>query len=343
VKGILYSIVVLILVIAAHQPAAAFPRFAQRLGASCQSCHVNPTGGGMRNVYGVTYGQETLPVREWREETGMENFSTQLSEVFSFGADFRTRIVYRSLDRTTSFLQTQGDLYFAANVNKKLTVYLDKGVSSGTEVFGILKMLPAHGYVKIGRFTPAYGIRLEDRNNRAEDTGFELGLAPGDLTLSGGVFNGSGDDTRKVLAARAEGRAEIGEVKVNLGGSVLRTPSATATTRLLGAFGGVSVSDLTIFGEADFRKDESSAGDRKSLLTYAEADYLVHPGVDLKVIYEYSDPDVDVKSGSFTATSFGFEFFPVAGLEVKPLFRLQKEEPVDLDNNEFHCLFHFYL
>jgi hypothetical protein len=331
------------LLLAAQGAAEAFPRFAQRIGASCQSCHVNPTGGGMRNAYGVTYGQETLPVREWKEETGMENFSTQLSEVFSFGADFRTRVVYRSLDRTTSFLQTQGDLYFAANVNKKLTVYLDKGVTSGTEVFGLLKMLPAHGYVKIGRFTPAYGIRLEDRNNQAEDTGFELGLAPGGLTVSGGVFNGSGDVKQKVLAARAEGRTEIGDIRLNLGGSVLRTPSSTATTRLLGAFGGVSCAELSLFGEADFRKDEAAAGDRRSFLTYVEADYMVRSGLDLKVIYEYTDPDVDLKSGSFSATSFGVEFFPVAGLEVKPLFRLQKEEPVDQDNNEFHCLFHFYL
>jgi hypothetical protein len=341
VKSIVFALA--LVVIAMQGTAQAFPRFAQRIGASCQSCHVNPTGGGMRNAYGVTYGQETLPVGEWREETGMENFSTQLSEVFSFGADFRTRVVYRSSDRTTSFLETQGDLYFAANLNKKLSVYLDKGVSSGTEVFGLLKMLPAHGYVKIGRFTPAYGIRLEDRNNRAEDTGFELGLAPGAFTLSGGVFNGSGDDKQKVLAARAEGRTEIGGLKLNLGGSVLRTPSATATTRMLGAFGGVSLSGLTIFGEADFRKDDAAAGERKSLLTYAEADYMVRSGLDLKVIYEYSDPDVDLKSGIFSAYSFGFEFFPVAGLEVKPLYRLQKEEPVDQDNNEFHCLFHFYL
>ena len=338
-----FSFSLAILLLAVSCSAGAFPRFAQRIGATCQSCHVNPTGGGLRTSYGVTYGQETLPVGEWREETGMENFSTQLSDVFSFGADFRTRIVHRSADATTSFLETQGDLYFAANVNKRLTVYLDKGVASGTEVFGLLKLLPAHGYIKIGRFTPAYGIRLEDRNNRAEDTGFELGSSPGPITLSAGVFNGSGGDKRKVLSARAEGRTEIGEVKLNLGGSVLRQPAAGADVRLLGAFGGVSAGSLTVFGEADFRRDDAGGATRDALLTYAEADFLVRSGLDLKVIYEYTDPDVDLKTGSFSVWSFGFEFFPVAGLEVKPLFRLQKEEPVDLDNNELHCLFHFYL
>jgi hypothetical protein len=334
---------ILLAVVLAAGSAEAFPRFAQRIGASCQSCHQNPTGGGMRNIYGVTYGQESLPVREWREETGMEGFSTQLSEAISFGADFRTRVVHRTADRTTSFLETQGDLYFHANVNKRLSLYLDKGIESGMEVFGLLKVLPAKGYVKIGRFTPAYGIRLEDRNNRAEDTGFELGIAPGSVTLSGGVFNGGGAGKRKVLVARAEARAEIGDLKASLGGSVLQQPSAAVDVRFLGAFGGLSYDDLTVFGEVDFRRDESAAGSRDGLLTYVEADYLLLQGVDLKAIYEYTDPDVDLKSGSFSSYSFGAEFFPLAGLEVKPLYRIQKEKPAELDNDEFHLLFHFYL
>ena len=319
-----------------------FPRFAYRIGASCQNCHVNPTGAGMRNTYGVTYGQETLPVKSWQQDVGLENFSTNLSDFISFGADFRTRTVYGTLDNSTSFSET-GDLYFLAKLNQKLSVYLDTRITSGMEVFGMAKILPMKGYLKVGKFSPAYGIRLEDRNNRAEDTGFELGVAPGNFTFSSGMFNGSSDDKRKVFVARADTRIEFGDIKTSVGGSVYQQPSSAVDLRLLSVFGGGSYSDMTVFGEVDFRRDENNAGIRNGLLSYVEGDYVVTSGIDLKFIYEYYDPDVDVKSGNFSAYTIGIEFFPIAGLEMKPLYRIQKESPTEINNDEFHLLFHFYL
>jgi len=46
-------------------PSLALPRFAARTGAKCQSCHVDPTGGEMRQAFGVQYGRDQLPVPEW--------------------------------------------------------------------------------------------------------------------------------------------------------------------------------------------------------------------------------------------------------------------------------------
>ena len=48
--------------------ATALPRFASRKGARCQSCHVNPSGGAMRQPFGVQYGWEQLPVPAWSKE-----------------------------------------------------------------------------------------------------------------------------------------------------------------------------------------------------------------------------------------------------------------------------------
>ncbi len=297
----------------------------------------------MRNAYGQTYGQQTLPVKAWQDEFGIDNFSTNLSDVIAFGADFRTRIIYRASDHNTSFIETQGDLYFDAKVNKKLSVYLDKGISTGMEVFGLARVLPMKGYMKIGRFTSAYGIRLDDRNNRAEDTGFELGLAPGDMTLSAGIFNGPADDRLKTFATRADIRHEFGELKTSIGGSLYRQPSAANDLRLLSAFGGASYMNLTVFGEADFRRDVTTSATEDALLSYIEADYLLTSGLDLKFIYEFFDPNVHLKTGSNSAYTIGFEFFPMAGLEVKPLYRIQRERPVELQNDEFHLLCHVYL
>ena len=46
-KSIKYFVLVIII-----NTLFALPRFALEQGASCVSCHVNPTGGGMRNDYG---------------------------------------------------------------------------------------------------------------------------------------------------------------------------------------------------------------------------------------------------------------------------------------------------
>ncbi|MBP9211713.1 MAG: hypothetical protein KBF97_02880 [Bacteroidetes bacterium] len=47
----------LALLVTASAMLEALPKFATRQGAKCQSCHVNPTGKGMRSTFGSTYGR----------------------------------------------------------------------------------------------------------------------------------------------------------------------------------------------------------------------------------------------------------------------------------------------
>jgi hypothetical protein len=177
-------------------------------------------------------------------------------------------------------------------------------------------------------------------------TGAELAVSPGAFTIMGGVYNssdsyGSATAKDKALLGRAEGMFKLtDEMNLGFGANVFSKRVAGVKTTLAGAFGSFSYNGLTLMGELDLIR---SGGSPEAVATYSEIDYVVTPGVDLKVMYEFYDPDRDLKTGSMSRYSFGFEFFPISGVEVRPLYRISKEEPVDRKNNEFLVVFHFYL
>ncbi|MBI4536058.1 MAG: hypothetical protein HY708_07250 [Ignavibacteriae bacterium] len=355
------------------ETASALPRFASRTAAKCQSCHVNPSGGGIRQTFGVTYGRDELPVPTWSDEFGLDDFSTNLTDFVSVGADFRTLFFYQQIPDTglvpppaksnNAFWQMQGDVYMNFRLAKRVSIYIDKGIYSGFEIFGLLNILPAHGFIKVGKFVPNYGTKLDDhtayvRNytgfsaerGRAELTGGEIGFSPGPVTITGGVFNaadgfGAGTGNQKAFLGRAEGIFKATEeIAIGLGGNVFTRKSAAGVrTTLLGGFGSFSYQNLTIFGEGDLVETKAGGVKVTALIAYIEADFVVTPGLDVKFAYDFYDPDKDFKTGAMSRYSFGFEFFPLSGVEVRPIYRLVKEDPTDVKNDEFHLLIHFYL
>jgi hypothetical protein len=351
--------------------ASALPRFSSRTGARCQSCHVNPSGAGMRQPFGVQYGRDKLPVPEWSEELALDDFSTQLTDFVSIGADFRTLFFYRQIPDTGSsspsnsnaFFQMQGDVYMQFRLARKVSIYIDKGIYSGLEIFGLLNLLPANGFIKVGKFVPNYGTKLDDHTTfireatgfspergRPELTGVEMGIHPGPLSITGGLYNasdgfGAGTGNNKAVLGRAEGLFKLDQnMFLGLGANVFsrRGPAGVRTT-LIGGMGSFSYETFTIFGEVDLIKTKTGSATVDGLVTYIEASYMVTPGLDLKLAYDFYDPDKDLKTGAVSRYSIGFEFFPISGVEVRPIYRIVKEDPVDVKSDEFHVIVHFYL
>ncbi len=361
----------------------ALPRFASRMGVKCQSCHVNPTGKGMRTPFGQNYGAFDLTIPTWKDESQLREITGKISPNLSIGLDMRTLIFASPSAGTSSAFQMQGDIYLTFQLNKYVKVYADKGLYSGFEIFALAKVLPLDGYVKAGKFMPAYGTRIDDHNafirggpyggalfqqdyaplaaqgylsglrfgERSEDTGLELGFTPGVLTITAGIFNGAPGSglngvigTRyKAVALRADATFKTGYGNIMLGGSLYDRPAAGTRETFTGLFGAVTIAErFTLNSEVDLVSLRIGGRDLSGRMFWNELNVLLVEGVDLKLGYEFYDPDIDLKNGSFTRIVLGTEVFLLPGVELRPLYVIHKEEPTDLDNDEFRLLLHFF-
>ena len=351
-------------------PALSLPRFASRTGLKCQSCHVDPSGGQMRQTFGVQYGRDQLPVPEWSKSPDVTDFSNVITNILGVGADFRTIYYNRKLPdstRSDGLFQMQGDLYVNLRVAQKVFIFLNlnKGASSGFDAFALLNVLPASGHLKIGRFIPDYGTNFDDHTayvrqytklspefDVVERTGAEAAVSPGPFTVLGGIYNadeggGIPGTNNKALLGRGEGMFKLSDrAFLGLGGNVLSTKTGIpgVSTTYYGGFGSFSLGDFTLLGEADWIRSSPAGVVTTALATYAEADYVVVQGVDLKLAYDFYDQDIHYKTGSKSRYSVGVEFFPASGVEIRPVYRILKQQNPDIGTmNEFDLMLHLYL
>ncbi len=347
----------------------ALPKYASRTGYKCEACHVNPTGMGMRTEFGSEYGRDDITLPTYKGTTDFDQYSTKLTPNLSFGADFRSIFYHETFDNANTFLQMQGALYLDFRLNKKLQIYANKDLFGDAEVFGLAKVLPADGYIKVGRFIPAYGTKVDDHNyfirggpynptvqfdNRlptgypaglrfgelSEDTGLELGFAPSIFTFNVGLFDGlpgvslpTSGTKNKSVAVRGDARFTLAGINLNFGGSYYDSPSPTNHETFFGPFGAVTLfSNLTLTSELDFVQQKLPTQSMTTgIIWWHELNWMVSQGIDLKLAYESYDPDKDLQNGVFNQVTVGAELFVLSGVEVRPLYRFNLN---DLPNGE---------
>jgi hypothetical protein len=349
------------------QPGKALPRFAVDSGVGCQACHVNPTGGGMRNEFGAEYYSRTvLPMRTYQQSQGLSGFSTALTDFIRVGSDFRTLLLFRD-NNTSTFWQMQGDLYISMQATRDLLLYLDIGLYQGFEVFGLLNIPSIDSFIKVGKFVPSYGVRTDDHNvytrsgapgiidvpfgERAEDTGVEFGYDSERTTLSIGFFNGNpgggpsfAEENINAVALRGEWRIpSSNSFNGSIGGSLYRNKGIAYETIHYGVFGGLaSERNFNLLGELQFvsRKQPPAASAENYLLLFTEFNYLLRQGIDVKIQYNMGAGGTPDRSRH--AVGLGAELFFLPGLELRPLYRIHFSD--DLPNfSEFIIMFHLFI
>lgn len=327
----------------------------------------------MRTRYGLTFGLGTLTMAahaDSADNEGAVTFDPRLGESVTLGGDLRTQYIGESAGKTSTFHMMTASMYGNVRLTGDIsaTVRFDLvnaayGERSGPEVYVIARVLPGRWYVKGGDFLPAFGMRLDDHTGYTrggdlgsipgavglpgliftpnyKDIGLEIGGSAGDLEITAGVLNGTGNAVRldfrdsKAFLARLEYALTISGAHLVVGTSGYHYDAY----RLGGFHAGIGTDFLAVYGEADFTKHRlQSSGfviDRSAdqMAAFVAVDVRVTRGIWLTGKYDRFDPARGVPSDEFTRYTVGLELFPWPFIELRPQIRLAAE-PSAVENN----------
>lgn len=309
----------------------------------------------MRTPYASQY---LVPQRISMQEGAGEGPDPQIGQDVTIGTDLRTLFLYRDdTESRNHFVQMQGALYLAFQFDERISAYIHQefvqdtsgpGESSASayEVFATAHVLPWSGYIKTGRFVPAFGWRVPDhrtftRRNLVflpafpphSDTGVEVGFRPGGFFLQGSILNGEFRSTfdsndEFAYAGRGSWLGSWRALNIAVGGSYYRNRRTTGVVRAWGPFAGANWNRLTWTGEADW----SEAGPVATFTTAHELSVEVVQGVDVIGTYDFDDVNRDLKSGAVHRIGFGVEAFPYPYLQLRTKFNaFQIDEGPDVN------------
>lgn len=374
-NSLVISAVILFTII--FNEAFSYPRFAAYSGDKCVDCHVNPTGGLMRNKGGFNYAKNNLNMELFKKLAGKTQFSPKVTESISLGGDVRVAQVDNEVEGASnfnSFLAMQGDVYLNASLNDIVDVFATSGIyipgaETKYEVFGLISNLPADLYFKVGRFKPNYGIRVAEHRayqrkyllNAPYDvnTGFEFGISPEWFNFNAGIYNPQnqaflGTDPHKMFVASADFNFGFSDnnFNVTLGGSFFNNPyntidtgftkTITANKKSYGVFTRLGFfKKVSLLAEVDFEENKSDIPLRRSLYGYAELNVIVIKGIEFRNQFEIYNKNRDTEGEDVKRISTGLAFFPFFGFETEAMVRFGIEDP-EIKNNEFQWNFHFY-
>ena len=377
-RSMLNRVVPIILSLIFVSQVLALPRFAVRDNYLCSKCHVNPDGAGLRNDYGAGYySKDILPMDFWGD-FGSEEFTARLNEFIRYGADVRMQY-YRydsDIETTDAIFPMQADIYFGVNPSEELTLYFETGLLqtlASSEIWVQANLLPMDGYLRVGQFLPAYGLRLDDHTAfirgghvgsmqlpasvtggfephqglhwepEASTIGAEIGLQPGNsiLALSVGKSQRNPDYS---LALNAAHVFYLGQLNFLAGLSSFHGnyyPGLDPYT-YAGVYGGINWRGLSFLGEFDFTSDYSGDG-VNGYASYAELNLLILKGVTSIVRFEVYDPDLEHTGRTLQRITLGGEIFPMPYVELKPQIRiLTSAADEDFQQTELLIQTHFW-
>jgi hypothetical protein len=349
---------------------------------SCNVCHVNPSGGMLRNDTGYYFGTKTLPmVREIPENVQSYMEKLKPNEHIRLGGDFRFMSLYEEdREKNPALFPMQADLYLDVDLHEYVAFMTQFGLERGgnaavREAFGMVRDFPFNSYIKLGKFLPPFGHRLQDhtafiRSETGFDhsqsgsyySGVEIGAEP--LVLFGRLafFN---EDVTPALNTESSRRGVSGVIGwrglwLHLGASYMdiinyeTSLNETVDRNVYGVFGAVRAKGvpylerLTYLFEWDFRTDEhidpgGHSTDEEADIVFNELNYRALDGVELKLRYETYDPEDDSSSETgLERYVVGVDLYPYPFTELSLQYRHNEEDVDETSNDEFLAIAHLW-
>lgn len=305
----------------------------------------------------------------------MLSTSPKIGENIYLGMDFRTQYIYAEQLKKTDFQKMAAAMYATLKVNEKIDAFAKYDfITQVFEGYGVARILPNNSYVKVGTFTPNFGIRLDDHTayTRGGDfgltapgsfapglyltpyyteTGIEVGAYLGKIayiTASAGrsSLNGQIFSKDPIYTGRAEFTPKIGKLGTFFGGSftAFNTPGNFGQkSKIYGFFAGVGYDKIALMGEYDMgdNYDADITNELKSNYLMLKASYRFMIGLEGIVRYDMIDPNTDSELDELSRLIVGLEYFPYSFVEIRPQYRFNFEDP-QIANNVFVVQFHFW-
>jgi len=312
---------------------------------------------------------------------------------YSVGGDIRS-MVYLPLDSVSddwAIFPMQLDLHAAGvpyNPQKynegRLTLYMTMGFEGDRgdgydgfwerfymkEWMALFHDLPYQMYAKLGRFTPAFGWRIDDHTAYTRQiqwmgdcfpfndpdrrcweqqvTGLEVGLNPNYLYANVSVFNPANDWADPFEVDDHFGTAvNVGyrDLLWQLGASFMfedRSDAQEAWGSLQWSLNfhsathnwkGLDLVPLIYLGEATYRFMDEGAAETHSLALMNELDWWVMDGLNVEVRHDYLDPNLDVDDDQLHRLSVGVRYHVYTWISMMVFYR-HNHEATDEFNDE---------
>jgi hypothetical protein len=321
------------------------PYLAVREGLKCSSCHVNPTGGGMRTAFGDVFDQTQLAAQTVRSPWGL--WTGDITKVLRVGGDlyYDATVTQTPDTKTTDQFQIQrGDVYLEADViPNRLELYADEMVAPGRaqneEAYALLWSANHEWYIKAGQMYLPFAFRLQDQTSfvydvssitmYSPDDGVELGWEGGhwdaQLDVSDGTFATSGSGTGKEYGLQLQYVEPYWRF-----GLVANDDDATQyRRRMAGVFAGLSTGPVVWLGETDLVRNGVGTLSGVTQAAYLlEGDWLLARGNNLKVKFEHYDANRSLPDSGENRWSAEYEYFPVQFLALNAGVRYYTGAPV---------------
>lgn len=328
--------------------AQAEPYLAAQMGLKCAQCHVNPTGGGMRSVFGNTFAQTTLA--EKRIGSDEDLWTGQVMKFLSVGGNARANYNWEDVPHqtgTNDFDLEEARAYLDFGViPNRLSIYIDQRFAPGNATnmeANVRYWIKENSlYVKAGRMYLPFGYRFEDDNAfvrqlsginmQAPDEGVEVGLESGSWTAQVAISNGGGGGNEVDAGKEITTRAEFVQSSWRAGASLLYNDTDFGSRTGVGGFGAVRLGPVVLLGEVDWFDDES-IGDGKLMATLTEADWKLRQGHNLKLTYEWFEPNDDIDEDEQTRTSLLYEWSPIQFIQLRAGVRIYDGIPQNDNQN----------